>query len=87
MLTIENCEFEFKCPMKWSALEKDFLREDIRHCDSCEKAVYRCETDDELNRHAEMGHCVAVESRPSSGMLLLGTVPLEYDNGPKLRWD
>jgi len=46
-LTIENCQFEFKCPKRWDALITDGAL-DSRFCDVCMRRVHLCVTDDEL---------------------------------------
>jgi hypothetical protein len=61
MLTIKNCTFSFPCPKKWEDLRQDPHDAKIRFCETCSKPVFRCETDHELNRHVEVGHCVAIE--------------------------
>jgi hypothetical protein len=61
MLTIKRCTFAFPCPMKWDDLRRDPHDAKIRFCETCSQPVFRCETDHELNRHVEVGHCVAIE--------------------------
>ena len=63
--SIDNCtakSFAFLCPRHWSGLQKT---EDagIRFCSKCEKQVHLCVTDEELQVHTGMGHCVAVDGR------------------------
>jgi len=58
-LTIENCQFEFKCPKRWDALKNDGAL-DSRFCDVCRRRVHLCVTDDELRAHAAAGDCVVI---------------------------
>lgn len=58
-LTIENCQFEFKCPQRWDALKNDGAL-DSRFCDVCMRRVHLCVTDDELRAHAAAGDCVVI---------------------------
>ena len=45
--TIRNCTFAFKCEAKWEDLEEiDY--DDVRFCNTCQKEVYFCHTDDDL---------------------------------------
>jgi hypothetical protein len=60
-LTIQNCTFSFQCPMKWADLRRDPHDAKIRFCENCSQPVFRCEDDYELNRHLDVGHCVAIE--------------------------
>lgn len=55
---IINCEFEYKCPLQWSGLQKS-ENEDIRFCSSCEKNVYFAHSQSELDDLATAGKCVA----------------------------
>jgi uncharacterized protein (TIGR02996 family) len=62
---VENCNgprFAFQCDKRWEDLGRteDDL---IRFCDDCRQNVYHCGSVEEANRHAQQGHCVAVDSR------------------------
>lgn len=62
---VENCSedgFDFLCPVLWAKLEQTG-DENVRACAVCEKSVYMCKTDAELEHHVEAGHCVAVDHR------------------------
>jgi hypothetical protein len=59
---IENCDFEFECPVLWSKLEaKGVTKEGERFCDKCHKTVYSVSDVATLNLYAEMGRCVSLE--------------------------
>jgi uncharacterized protein (TIGR02996 family) len=58
---VENClAVELECPRDWGSLATTEKR-DVRYCGSCEKQVFYCSTVDDARRHAQRGHCVAVD--------------------------
>jgi hypothetical protein len=59
------CEFAFKCPKTWDrlALTADA---NIRHCSECDRDVHLALTQEDLRRHADKGHCVAVVAETSA---------------------
>lgn len=59
---IEGCTWEFKvqCPLNWAQLVSTD-DEDVRVCEVCLRNVYRCHSEVELERHAQQGHCVAIQ--------------------------
>jgi hypothetical protein len=63
-LPIENCRrwFRFLCPQTWSQLERT-TQLDVRHCPSCRRDVYYCDTREAVEEHRQAGHCVCVEAR------------------------
>jgi hypothetical protein len=67
--TIRNCavKFRYQCPWEWEALEQT-ESETVRFCNTCNRNVYFCSTDEETISHAELGHCIAREV-PSSDEL------------------
>ena len=58
---IENCDWQFRiqCPQAWSGLA---TTEDsnVRACGVCLKNVYRCDSPNDVARHAALAHCVAL---------------------------
>jgi uncharacterized protein (TIGR02996 family) len=60
---IEKCEFSFECPKKWENLRPVEGATTTRHCESCERDVYYCDTIEAAQDHAWGGHCVAVDAR------------------------
>jgi hypothetical protein len=54
-----SCEFSFKCPKQWDWLDPTAI-EGIRHCSECDRDVHLALTQEDVRRHAEDGHCVAV---------------------------
>lgn len=58
-ITIENCIFSFNCTQKWIALDVT-VDNDIKFCRKCEKKVYLCKTDEDLNLNVKLGNCVAI---------------------------
>ena len=58
---IDNCEytFEYKCPLEWKNLKKT-KDSKVRFCGECDKNVYRCKTDQEIDKHIGLNHCIAV---------------------------
>lgn len=65
--TVQNCDrtFENRCPKRWCNLERtDTPRQ--RWCSVCERTVTFCLSDEELDRLASAGHCVAFCEGPTS---------------------
>lgn len=62
---IRNCEFSFKCPKTWDALEKTPV-ESQRYCGQCQKIVHHCRSAAELQWAIVRNLCVAVEVLPSA---------------------
>jgi uncharacterized protein (TIGR02996 family) len=61
--TVEGCfQFRQSCPKRWERL-KTTEDELIRFCESCQKKVFFCATINDAQRHANYGHCVAIDSR------------------------
>lgn len=58
---LEACRlrFQFECPARWDRLTPT-TDPRVRHCASCDRAVFHCDTIDEARRHAAAGECVAV---------------------------
>jgi uncharacterized protein (TIGR02996 family) len=54
-------ELEFQCPLSWDKLKRtdDNL---VRFCEQCHKRVFFAADLHEARRHAEFGHCIAVDS-------------------------
>ncbi len=80
---IEGCSrlvFKFTCPKEWEGLKPTGDRF-TRHCDECRKKVYYCDSVDLARRHAELGHCVAVDS---TLVRTPGDVPTNPFNDPEL---
>jgi hypothetical protein len=65
---IINCEFEFKCPLSWENLQK-LENNDVRFCSSCEKNVYFAQSQNELDKLANEGKCVAFNPHPQPDVL------------------
>ncbi len=60
---VEGCStFAFECPKQWEQL-KQTADPFTRVCESCKKKVFYCGTLELAQRHADRGHCVAVDSR------------------------
>jgi hypothetical protein len=93
---IENCEFQFQCPMvierlaplkvgpnekggeilsdgfpDFSAYQtiNPFKEHKSFHCSKCEKDVYAVQTQDQLDQHVSLGHCVAVARKDESYLI------------------
>jgi hypothetical protein len=54
-----SCDFTFKCPKTWEWLIQT-ENATVRHCSECDRDVYLVLTEEDLRRHGEAGHCVAV---------------------------
>lgn len=58
-----NCEFEFECPKNWFDLTPTYDA-NVKYCDSCNKDVHLCVTQEELDNHAAQRHCIAFFKDP-----------------------
>ncbi len=56
-----NCTMAFECSADWHKLTPT-SREGVRHCATCDKNVYFCTTQEELDAHAAQGRCVAFQA-------------------------
>ncbi len=75
---IENCEFKFKCPLKWEFLSGTG-DEKVRFCGECGRKVFFCENDEELRKHSEIGECVAIKKKSEeSDALMVGEIISPY---------
>ncbi len=60
---VEGCfRFGAACPQRWEQL-KTTDESHVRFCESCRKNVYFCGSTEHAQRHANFGHCVAIDSR------------------------
>lgn len=63
-----NCTMAFECSADWHQLTPTNL-EDVRHCATCDKNVYFCTTQEELDAHAAQGDCVAFQATRTRQLL------------------
>lgn len=61
-----NCEFEYECPKNWFDL---ITTNDagVKYCETCNKNVHLCVTQEELDSHTEQRHCIAYFKDPDLG--------------------
>ncbi len=60
---VEVClTFTFRCPQRWDTLQPTAV-DSVRHCSQCDQDVYYCHSPAEARKHADAGHCVAVDTR------------------------
>ena len=71
-LDILNCaasgrvEFTYRCPMTWEEMAPtDDDRK--RHCERCDRAVFRCHDANEAGLRADQGECIAVPAWLADG--------------------
>ena len=77
---IDNCEyiFEYKCPLEWKNLKKA-KDSKVRFCVECDKNVYRCSTNEEIDKHIELNHCIATTGPIGEmGMMILPPEPTDF---------
>eukprot|EP01104_Vermistella_antarctica_P019169 TRINITY_DN7386_c0_g1_i1.p1 TRINITY_DN7386_c0_g1~~TRINITY_DN7386_c0_g1_i1.p1 ORF type:complete len:382 (+),score=69.49 TRINITY_DN7386_c0_g1_i1:130-1275(+) len=75
---IENCPTmleahhgaDLMCPAVDAKLRN--VGGDLRHCDVCKTNVYKVYTEDDLERHIDLGHCVAFDVRGPPRMMMKG---------------
>jgi hypothetical protein len=60
--TLRNieCTFEIKCDKQWDDLETQ-ISSNIKFCTQCQKDVYLCKTQEELDHARSLGRCVSIE--------------------------
>lgn len=59
---IRNCKaekFVSACPKLWSQLKPAFS-DNVRHCDQCNRKVYLCRTDADLQLYTSVDFCIAI---------------------------
>jgi hypothetical protein len=81
---IENCEFEFQCPLMWENLLDRRQNQNERFCDKCQKMVYSVEDEATLRDHVSKGRCVSLvkKVRVSASMGIAVSGPPPFANGP-----
>ncbi|WP_444928639.1 hypothetical protein ACJJIF_12260 [Microbulbifer sp. SSSA002] len=74
-----SCKFKFECDKRWADLTET-SNPTIRHCHTCEKAVYLAEEQEDFEIYAQEEKCVAIEA-PSFSMagMPIGNPPTEYE--------
>lgn len=58
-----NCKLEFECPKNWFDLAPTYDAK-VKYCDSCNKDVHLCVTQEELHSHVAQRHCIAFFKNP-----------------------
>ncbi len=74
---IKNCsaqDAESACPNRWSKLTPAFPGM-VRHCGHCNKKVYLCETEEQIEFYISEKFCIAVAS-PKVNLNVEGNTPL-----------
>ena len=59
--SIRNCSFAFKCDKSWEEMRFTGIS-NVRFCDSCQREVHYCLTDEQLSHAVRLNRCVAVDS-------------------------
>lgn len=60
MSDIRNCKFEYRCHQHWDQLETVPGALRLRFCNRCQSAVHRADSEEEFQKLASQGRCVAV---------------------------
>ena len=68
---ILHCPLAKRCRARWQKLELVQGDPGIRFCATCERSVFLCQTDEELDQHSALGRCVALEI-PAVGVKHIG---------------
>ena len=55
-----ECTFEFKCDKQWDDLET-LVATNIKFCQQCQKDVYLCKTQEELDHARSLGRCISIK--------------------------
>jgi hypothetical protein len=66
MSDIRNCKFEYRCHQRWDQLETVPGALRLRFCNRCQSAVHRADSEEEFQKLASQGRCVAVFSECES---------------------
>ncbi|EFC42305.1 predicted protein [Naegleria gruberi] len=59
---IENCEWEYECPLKTTDLKE--ASTGVRYCHVCKEKVYEVFTKEDFKSHISQDHCVMVTTAP-----------------------
>lgn len=57
---IRNCVFAFKCDESWDDMTSTKIH-DIKFCQTCQREVYFCRTDQQLREAINLNRCVSIE--------------------------
>lgn len=60
--SIRHCPLAKRCRVRWAKMTPIDGNADIRLCAKCQHEVHLCRTDEELEAHRALGHCVALET-------------------------
>ncbi|EFC37668.1 predicted protein [Naegleria gruberi] len=63
---IENCEWEYECPLKSNAFK--VVSPNVKYCKVCKENVYEVFSMNELKTHVEQNHCVAFSEQVMPGL-------------------
>ncbi|MBX3281347.1 MAG: hypothetical protein KF756_02605 [Acidobacteria bacterium] len=80
-VTIDGCEFLFKCPQKWDALETT-ADPGVRFCSECERSVYFAEDKEAAGRLSALGKCVALRTDRNRDRVTLGMMAAPKNERP-----
>jgi hypothetical protein len=80
--SIENCGFEFECPLIWSNLQPSQNSPTERYCNKCEKTVYKVTDLETLRQYTEMGRCTVFANNTS---MLKDFSYMDYEMGKRAR--
>ena len=78
-IEIRNCIFGFSCVAKWNEMLPT-AEDNVRHCEVCEKSVYRVKNVKELSKAIKLNRCVAITVKSEFGFdsILSGHVEKYY---------
>ena len=77
-LTIRNCIFGFKCNKQWDELTLT-SEDEVKFCQTCQKEVYFCSSDDELAAYVRLNRCVAIQKQGLISEVTMGYVIKRVD--------
>ncbi len=72
-----HVEFKFACPKRWDALAPTET-DGIRHCGSCERAVYFCASVEQARARGRLGQCIAIDAGLARGEAERAHAPPRY---------
>jgi hypothetical protein len=74
-VVLRNCNFSFVCNADWDSMTPSASNGKQRFCDTCNKQVFFCSTDEELAEHVRDNDCIAIfEFGKKENSMLIGEV-------------
>lgn len=77
-IVLRNCNFAFVCNADWESMNPISSNDKQRFCETCQKQVFFCATDEELAEHVRDNDCVTIfEFGKKEPQMLIGEIALD----------